>query len=213
MQTFSIERKDSAARVRRGAAPAAVPVHELTEVVGGLSGPISARLAAEMAKQVKVPEKKLRVLFEIAIPGVLQAELENSLLASGPEFRAKRAKLAHVLSSAELAEAVPAVMEAMPGIAEAAPGEDPRALTSEEAADLLHVSRSHVNALADAGTLGEVMRTAGGHRRLSRAQVLAYKEQCKRTQAKGLEAMIAASEKAGLYDLELKAAPRRRRSR
>jgi len=185
------------------------------DVVGGLSGPISARLATELSKSVKVSEKKLRDLFEIAIPGVLQSEFESNLLAKGPEFRARRAKLAHVLSSAELAEAVPALMEAaVPAFAQTAlPGREDSVLTSEQAAELLHVSRSHVNALADSGALGEIMRTAGGHRRLSHARVLAYREQSKRRQARGLDAMMAASQEAGLYDLELEAAPRKPKSR
>jgi excisionase family DNA binding protein len=76
-------------------------------------------------------------------------------------------------------------------------------LTSAAAAQLLHVSRSHVNELADTGHLGEVRRTAEGHRRIAKAAVLQYKAASKERQAKGLDAMVKASERLGLYDQEL----------
>lgn len=176
-----------------------MPTEELQDVVGRLSGRISARLAAELAPKVKASEAKLRSLFNVTVPHVLQTEFESSLLSRGAVARAARAKLAHVLSVAELREAVPE------GSARAvAPGRDDH-LTSEEAAELLHVSRSHVNTLADSGVFGDVIRTAGKHRRLSRARVLAYKEQRKQSQAKGLQAMMAVSEGPGCMNLSRKA--------
>jgi excisionase family DNA binding protein len=202
MRAAAVQRKASR-RAPRGSDVS--PAQELNDFVDSLSGSVSARLAAKVAKSIRLPEKQLRVVFESAIPGVLQAEFESSLLAGGPEVRATRARLAHVLTSAELVAAVPA-MHDVPRAGEADVG-----LTSGGAARLLHVSRSHVNALADSGALGEVMKTAGGHRRLSRAAVLAYKEQSKRQQAKGLAAMMAATEEAGLYDLKLESAPPRKR--
>jgi hypothetical protein len=51
----------------------------------------------------------------------------------------------------------------------------------------------------DAGALGGVSRTAGGHRRISKAAVLAYKADSKARQTKGLDAMAQASERLGLY--------------
>ncbi|HVZ46108.1 MAG TPA: helix-turn-helix domain-containing protein [Ramlibacter sp.] len=208
MQTASIQRRAPPSRKEPAAAVAArASAQELQDVVGGLSGAISARLAAELAKKVKVPEEKLRDLFETTVPHVLQAEFESNLLSRGPVFRAARAKLAHLLSTAELAEAVPDV--ALPVTAV---GDDDH-LTSEEAAELLHVSRSHVNTLADSGAFGDVIRTPGRHRRLARARVLAYREKSKQNQARGLEAMMAASKKAGLYDLELEGTRRRRKAK
>lgn len=85
------------------------------------------------------------------------------------------------------------------------------AMTSEEAAVLLHVSPLHVKALADSGVLFEVPDASSGHRRISRASVLAYKEKIKRIQAQGLDAMVAATESLGLYDLELESLPTRKR--
>ena len=75
-------------------------------------------------------------------------------------------------------------------------------LTSEEAAKLLYVSRTRLNTLVDTGRLGEVPRTAGRHRRISKATVLQYKADSKKRQEKGLKAMIKASERLGLYDEE-----------
>ena len=89
---------------------------------------------------------------------------------------------------------------------DAAPDETDE-LTSEEAAKLLHVSRTHLNTLVDTGRLGEVSRTAGRHRRISKAAVLQYKAASKERQAKGLDAMAEASERLGLYDQELEGVP------
>ncbi|MFM0134386.1 helix-turn-helix domain-containing protein [Paraburkholderia sediminicola] len=80
-------------------------------------------------------------------------------------------------------------------------------LTSEEAAKLLHVSRSHLNRLVDEGKLDGVRYTQGGYRRIQRAAVLAYKEEIKTTQKKGLNRMVEASERMGLYDKELEELP------
>jgi excisionase family DNA binding protein len=81
--------------------------------------------------------------------------------------------------------------------AAAAPGED-EVVTSEEAAQLLHVSRTHVNSLVEAGKLGPVSLTEGGHRRISKAAVLHYKAGSKQRQARGLATMTEASQRLGL---------------
>lgn len=87
-----------------------------------------------------------------------------------------------------------------------------RELTSEDAAKLLHVSRSHLNKLVDEGKLDGVRRTQGGHRRIQRAAVLAYREKTKIMQKKGLSRMVEASERMGLYDTELEELPVSRNS-
>lgn len=63
--------------------------------------------------------------------------------------------------------------------------------------------------LADSGALGEIRRTAGNHRRISRTALLDYKARSKERQAKGLDAKMEASQKLGLYDDELAGVPRR----
>lgn len=69
------------------------------------------------------------------------------------------------------------------------------------------LSRTHVNSLADSGALGVVRRTGGGHRRISKAALLRYKALSKERQSKGLDAMVAASQKLGLYDAEVESLP------
>lgn len=84
---------------------------------------------------------------------------------------------------------------------------DDEELTSEAAAKVLHVSRSHLDALVKSGQLGEIRSTAGGHPNISKAAVLNYKAASKERQAKGLDVMVEASERLGQYDHELIDAP------
>lgn len=81
-------------------------------------------------------------------------------------------------------------------------------LTTEEAAALLSVSRSHVISLIKSQVL-TASRTSGGHHRISKAVVLAYKAEMKNRQAKGLDAMTAATADMGLYETELEGIPHR----
>lgn len=121
--------------------------------------------------------------------------------------REHRALLSHVLSAAELQATVGedwAALMQTSGASRAAAGTAvDEALTSETASKLMHVSRTHVNSLADSGALGVVRRTGGGHRRISKAALLRYKALSKERQSKGLDAMVAASQKLGLYDAEV----------
>jgi len=55
------------------------------------------------------------------------------------------------------------------------PKEDDQLLTTAEAAAQLGMSRPHVSMLCDQGKLGEVIRSAGGHRRIQQTAVDAYK--------------------------------------
>lgn len=52
-------------------------------------------------------------------------------------------------------------------------------------------------------------RDDGGHRRFSEAALLDYKARSQERQSKGLDTMMEASRKLGLYDEELSKAPRR----
>ncbi len=75
-------------------------------------------------------------------------------------------------------------------------------LSSEEAAKLLHVSRTRINMLIDSGQLGQVTRTADGHRRVAQSAVLTYMVERKERRARALDAMVEATERLGLYDTE-----------
>lgn len=56
--------------------------------------------------------------------------------------------------------------------------------------------------LIDSGKLGDIARTEGGHRRIAKAAVLKYKAESKRRRARGVNTLIKATEKLGLYDAE-----------
>lgn len=82
-------------------------------------------------------------------------------------------------------------------------------LTSEEAAKLLNVSRTHMAKLIDAGLIAGAEKTEGRHRRVPKAAVLAYKKASRVKQAKGFTRMVVATERMGLYDAELARARKR----
>jgi excisionase family DNA binding protein len=76
-------------------------------------------------------------------------------------------------------------------------------LTIAEAARLLHLSRTYLDALISAGKFPGIRKTRGGRRRIPRADVLAFKAQARLTQMKGLARMIEASQRMGLYEREI----------
>lgn len=83
-------------------------------------------------------------------------------------------------------------------------------VSCEAAAALLHVSRTYLNALIDEGQL-PARTTPGGHRRIPREAVLAFEERMRAEQREGLDRLMDASRRAGLYDAELDAVPVRRK--
>ena len=80
-------------------------------------------------------------------------------------------------------------------------------LTGEAAAELLHVSRTYLNKLVDDGLLPRSRTSAEGHRRIPRSVLLAFKQRMRAAQNDGLDLMIVASERMGLYDAEFKGVP------
>ena len=71
-------------------------------------------------------------------------------------------------------------------------------LTTQEAADLMGVSRPFVVKLVDGGELPG--RLVGTHRRLRRADVLAYREQMRATTAEALQELADNAQALGFYD-------------
>jgi len=97
-----------------------------------------------------------------------------------------------------VAEALAEVLEA------AADGERPLVvrspddLTTEQAAEVLGVSRPTVVRLIDAGKLPA--RMVGTHRRVTLADVLVYRNESTQRRRDGLERMARHAEDLGLYD-------------
>ena len=142
---------------------------------------------------------------EDMVPTLVMEAFAATLLSAGEAQRRRRAVLGCLLHGAELggyAWARPAQMDASPDAPRTMDGEDPE-MTSEGAAKLLSVSRTHLNSLIEAGELGAVRRTSGGHRRISKSAVLAYWARTKERQLEGLDEMIKASQRLGLYDAEI----------
>jgi excisionase family DNA binding protein len=123
----------------------------------------------------------------------------QSLLVDDAVAQRQRMILAQLLLTANLLKS--GANESLQALAPGGEVGDPL-LSSEEAAKLLHVSRTHINMLIDSGKLGQVTRTEGGHRRIARTAVLKYKAESKLRRAKGVNAMVEATERLGLYDAE-----------
>ena len=189
--------------------------HELHVALGDLAGLMSTHLVSILAKEaIGITVKELQTAVDRAMPQVLELEFERELLASAPAARRRRVLLTHVLTGVDAREIIAGPVAPRRQVvkeiaAENADSED--LLTSEQAATLLQMSRTHVNSLMDSGALGFISRTAGGHRRISRAAVLAYKQDRRQRQAKGLEAMTGASQRLGLYEGELEGIPRKKK--
>jgi len=123
----------------------------------------------------------------------------QSLLVDDAVAQRQRTILAQLLLTANLLKS--GANESLQALALGGEVGDPL-LSSEEAAKLLHVSRTHINMLIDSGKLGQITRTEGGHRRIARTAVLKYKAESKLRRARGVNAMVEATERLGLYDAE-----------
>ncbi|MBI2741143.1 MAG: helix-turn-helix domain-containing protein [Rhodospirillales bacterium] len=71
-------------------------------------------------------------------------------------------------------------------------------LTTQEAADLLGISRPTLVKRLEEGALP--FRTLGVHRRIKAAEVVAYLEHERAGQQAALDKMVADNQRAGLYD-------------
>ncbi len=80
-------------------------------------------------------------------------------------------------------------------------------LTTQEAADLLGISRPTVVRLVERGEIA--FEQPGQHRRILLRDVLAYQQRRRHEQRVGLDNLVVIGEKAGMYDAT--AAPRRTR--
>lgn len=192
--------------------PAALTQQQLASGLHFALENVAQSLAAQVTEAITARTKRQansEVIGQVVrdvLPGFLEKEFTQGLLKNQAIARKRRAMLMHLLAAADVQAFVDGPAEAPTDVVAEDDGEQ---LTSEGAAKLLHVSRTHLNTLLDAGALGDVSRTAGGHRRVSKAAVLAYKADSKVRQAKGLDAMAQASQRIGLYNDELVGVPRR----
>ena len=168
---------------------------------------LAAGVSSAISREIKSPPASAAVIrkaIKNLMPSLLEEAFRRGLIENESGSRKQRAVLIHLLSAADAGAA-----HAAPAGFIAAESADDATLTSEQAATLLHMSRTHLNSLLDTGKLGLVVRTAGGHRRIAKAAVVAYKQECEQRQARGLEAMTQASRSLGLYQDELQGIPRR----
>lgn len=173
----------------------------------GLAEAVGASLAKLISAQLKRHATTAAVNHAVmeALPQFLEQGLREELFGGADEARKRRVALLHFLTTVETEALMGLPASAMSEVAGHTEADE---LTSEQAAKLLGVSRTHVNTLINSKAL-PASRTTGGHRRVPRAAVIAYKAQMKERQAKGLDQMVEASQKLGLYDNELEGVPRR----
>jgi excisionase family DNA binding protein len=166
---------------------------------------LSALLTAKLKKNVTNSATKADAIHRLLTDDMLvmleEVFFRGLLAANHERARQQRAILMHLLSTADVKRLSPGLAVSAFSAAAAQGEED--VVTSEEAATLLHVSRTHINSLVEAGKLGPVSLTEGGHRRISKAAVLGYKAGSKQRQGQGLKMMTEASQRLGLYDNEL----------
>ncbi|WP_349745285.1 helix-turn-helix domain-containing protein [Roseateles cavernae] len=196
-------------------------VRELHEFAQELGKSISIELRSHLddsgGKGVRI-EQTLGDLF----PHILEKHFFRAVGTKGAAIT--RARLLHALSVLNLqsldedddedADEGESEASGLPVAVAAAPAQrEPfldESLTSAQAAELLNVSRTYFNVLADSGKLGAVERTEGGHRRVSKSVVLAYKAESRRKQEKAISDMVEASQELGLYDDEMEGIPQRK---
>ena len=71
-------------------------------------------------------------------------------------------------------------------------------LTTQQAADLLNVSRPHLIKLLDQGKMH--FRMVGTHRKLTARDVIAYRDKTDHSRREALARMVVADEEMGLYE-------------
>jgi excisionase family DNA binding protein len=164
---------------------------QIADVVRSLTG----RMLEDTSASKKVARgASAQQLVKQAMNSIVQ-----SLLVDDAVAQRQRTILAQLLLTANLLNS--GANESLQALALGGEVGDPL-LSSEEAAKLLHVSRTHINMLIDSGKLGQITRTEGGHRRIARTAVLKYKAESKLRRARGVNAMVEATERLGLYDAE-----------
>ena len=169
---------------------------------------LTERLVKLLQSRLKKPGDHA-MIDEVAkdVAQLLELSFQSKVLDATAETRERRIALLHLLTLAEvknLGNEWP--LRSSPPLA--ANDELKESLTTEEAAKFLGVSRTHLISLIKSQALPARL-TSGGHRRIPKTAVFAYKQEMKQRQSKGLDAMMAGTSALGLYDEELEGIPRR----
>lgn len=127
----------------------------------------------------------------------LRAFLDNAPQADEPALLRGPDGSAHSLPS-EVYEALMMVVRALSEGKAVTVAPVNTTLTTQEAADLLGVSRPTFVKILDEG--GLPFSRPGRHRRVLLADVLAYKERRRTQRRRGLDELVSLTEDAGLYD-------------
>ena len=120
----------------------------------------------------------------------------NELLQRSGSFAVVTGNVRSKLSASALHALRAAVRSLLRGATSVVPLD--HELTSQEAADLLSVSRQYVVRLVDRGSL-QAITTEGGHRRLRLEDVLLYRNKRDTERRKALEELEAETEEYGGY--------------
>jgi excisionase family DNA binding protein len=197
-------------RAHHPVAKAAAPERYLPLIADPLN-PLAEEVGKAVAQEVKDFGRRVtKAAKKTADPGVLGnasvAELQARITVlvakvlgrslSSPTAKGKALRMALIakLASDEIggAEANVVGVKATDVINDAL-------LTTAEAAVKLEVSRPYVSMLCDAGKLGEIVMTEGGHRRIRSSAVDAYLA-ARTKQHQGAKSPREAGVEAGLYD-------------
>jgi excisionase family DNA binding protein len=89
------------------------------------------------------------------------------------------------------------------------PSQESDGLTIEQAAQLLFVSQTYIRQLVAEGRLSCLRATPAGDLQIPRAAALAYRSQMKKEQREGLDKMVRATDRMGMYDAEAEQLPTR----
>lgn len=189
----------------------AVAAREVHEIIQNLSRSMVEELSSRIAAIKTQPSARISKTIGDFFPELLERHFVRGILEDANAART-RALLQHALTTLSLQDFNDVnVVQSPQGLAaRRADQDDGEVLTSAEAAKLLNVSRTYLNTLVEEGKLGPIERTEGGHRRIPKSVVLAYKQHSRRRQEKALEEMSKAAQDLGLYDTEMEGVPRRK---
>jgi excisionase family DNA binding protein len=173
------------------------PINPLAAEVGravaaeveGLTGGADRKASKGAAASSRAGEELV-----VRLTNVIVRTLGRSLSEPTAAGRALRMALIAKLANAEIGGA-----EVNSGVSRAPASPEDSLLTTAEAASKLEVSRPYVSMLCDAGKLGEVVMTEGGHRRIRASAVESYLA-ARIRQSEGVPSAREAGVDAGLYD-------------